>query len=148
MARPTKYKKKYAKELLDGIRYKEGLSIEKLCWRWGITEKTYHNWRAEYKSFDEAAEHGERDFKVYWYDKLVQGVADGKASNGALLKFCAQNVLGWTDKKQIQQDTPTHIGTITINQITPPNRDYLEHKEDNNNIIELNAERDKVRTDE
>lgn len=136
MARPTKYKKKYARELMSGIRYYEGLSIEKLCWRWGITTATYNRWRNEYTSFQEACEYGDRDFKIYWYEKVEQGVDQGKAANGALLKFVATNVLGWSDKKEVKHEgQQQRIGTINITMLEP-------HKDiaslpDNSNVIDI-----------
>lgn len=123
----SKYKKKYAKELLNGLRRhpdvtgtgKEyGWSISRLCYRWGITEKTYHNWRKEYKSFDEACEHGERDFLLYLEEKYDDAMYD-KDCNGGLMKFKMQNVAGYTDKKEVKSEQIQQVHTININVIPP-----------------------------
>lgn len=140
-----KYKKKYAQELKDGLRrYPDispngreyGWSIERICARWGITEKTYHNWRAEFKSFDEACEIGERDFKLYWLDKIEDGVNQGKAANGSLLKLVAANVLGWSDKKEVKHENEDNkITAINITMLAPPEKQPQLPQPDN--IIDI-----------
>lgn len=143
MAR-TKYKKKYARELINGIRRKPYVdengreyswSIERLCWHWGISETTYRAWKEEFKSFAEACEIGDRDYKIYWMEKIEDGVALGKSANGSLLKLLAGNILGMSDKKEVTTNAPENqLKTININVLPPPQRkeinviDITEHE--------------------
>lgn len=154
MARPTKYKKKYAKELLNGLRREPdirpsgkeyGWSISRICEKWGITEKTYHNWRAEFKSFDEACEVGERDFMLFLEEQYDDALWN-KNANGGLMKFKMANVAGWTDKKEVKQEGPAKIGTVNIQMLDSPKVPQL----DNSNIIDITDESEKRRhkTDE
>ncbi len=154
MPQRTKYKKRYAQELLAGLRrtpYETSMgkeyswSIERLCWHWGISQKTYYNWRAEYKSFDEACEIGDRDYQMYWLEKIEDGVSQGKNANGALLKFVATNVLGWSDKKEVKHEGQSRIGTVNINILEAPKKDVLQLIPDN--VININAERAQLKSD-
>jgi hypothetical protein len=144
MGRQTKYKKKYAKELLSGIRRtpditeggrEYGWSIERLTWRWGITTKTYYNWVEEFTSFREAHEIGERDFKIYWHQKIEDACHD-KNMNGGVVKFAAANTIGWTDKKEVNSHVTTEekITAININILPPPHIEELERLD--SNVIE------------
>ena len=165
MARPSKYKKKYAKELANGIRQQRRIvyrgksytedefeeiadsinpnlkireyswSEEALCSRWGITVNTYKNWKKEYTSFEEACEIGDRDYRIYWMEKVEDGVALGKSANGALLKLLAGEFLGMTDKKEIKHDGQQKVDTININYLSTPKRQLEEKKE--SNIIDI-----------
>ena len=154
MGRRTKYKKKYAQELLNGLRATPDItpggreyswSINRLCWRWGITEMTYHNWRAEFKSFDEACMHGDRDYKMYWMQKLEDGVELGKSANGSLLKLLAGEILGMTEKKQVEVKSNDRVQKIEI-EIIPPKQYMLE--EQPNNVIDITQSLGTINSDE
>jgi len=147
MGRKTKYKPRYAKELLNGIRADIDLeyfqktgreyswSIERLCWRWGITEQTYRNWVEEFTSFREAHEKGITDYKMYWLMKIEDGVALGKSANGSLLKLIAANVLNWSDKKEVQQKSEEKIHRVLIETVEPR---LIEQQQ--SNVIDITPE--------
>lgn len=146
MGRRTKYKPSYAKELLAGLRagpdmeYLEKFnreyswSIQRLCWKWGISEQTYYNWIAEFTSFREAHEKGCTDYNMYWMMKIEDGVALGKSANGSLLKLIAANTLGWTDKKEVQQKSDEKIHRIIFETVEPK---LIEQQ---SNVIDITPE--------
>ena len=133
MARPSKYKPSYAKKLRDGLRA-NGMSIWEVCREFGISEKTYYNWKAEYTSFADACEIGERDYKIFWHRQYIEGLDGSK--NGQLLKFAAANNLGWSDKKTVETKTETQIQKIEIEVLAAPEAKALESKVDDN-IIDI-----------
>lgn len=135
MARTPKYKKKFAKELNEGLRL-TGLSIERCCLKWGITTKTYYNWKEEYTSFADAVEIGERDYKIFWQDAYLEGVKGN--GNAQLLKTAAANVYGWSDKKVVENKNDAQIHQVEISVLPPPDRTQIEHKETESNIIDIN----------
>lgn len=147
MARPSKYKPSYAKKLRDGLRA-TGMSIWEVCREFGITEKTYYNWKAEYTSFADACEIGERDYKIFWHKQYIEGLDGSK--NGQLLKFAAANNLGWSDKKTVETKTETQIQKIEIEVLPTPERKELEQKESNNiiDITPVSNEQVTIKSDE
>lgn len=142
MARLSKYKKKYARELEAGLRrfpdITEGgkeysWSIERVCWKWGITVQTYYNWKNEYISFADACEIGDRDYKIYWMEKMEEGVTLGKSANGALLKLLAANILDMSDKKVVETKNDDKIHRIEI-EVLPSRQHQIEKP---NNVIDI-----------
>jgi len=154
MGRKTKYRPKFAKELLNGLRRtcdiapgtgKEYLmSIERICWRWGITLKTYWNWVNEFTSFREAHEHAEVDFIVCCQEYVHDEGAKGKAANSILTKYLMGNIgSGMSDKKEVL----TTVDKLTIPKIQfeiimPRQHEALEDKTnviDITNVTEIKA---------
>lgn len=130
MGRKTKYRPRFAKYLREGLRLSEYedkrtgksycWSIDRICQSWGITRTTYNAWVDEYTSFKEAHEIGERDFRIYWMQKLEEAVHDKNKSTSAL-KLVAFNVLGLTDKPApVAPVAENRIGSINITMIAPP----------------------------
>ena len=68
MGRRAKYKKKYAKELVEMAE--KGWPIYKRAYHFGVTEKTYYNWVDTYVEFAEAHDLGKCAKKTYWHDRL------------------------------------------------------------------------------
>lgn len=159
MGRKSKYKKKYAKELLNGIRRTprlvsqtgvvHGWTIEWLCIRWDISPRTYDRWVGEYTSFAEAHEVGKRDFAAFIEEQYDEAMYD-KRVNGGLMKFKMQNIHGWTDKKQVETKNEEQIHRVVIERLEAPNR-ALENKQDDN-IIDIRPsiqeKAEEVRSDE
>lgn len=147
MGRRSKYKPKYAKELKNGIRRNPDVycgreylcSIERLCWKWGITPRTYYNWVDEFTSFQEAHEIGERDFIVCCQELVEDGMKLGKQANAVLTKFYMQNIgSGMSDKKEITQTIQeSKIHRIEIEVLTPQPVALPEPEKVPNNIIDI-----------
>lgn len=150
MGRKTKYRPRFAKYLREGLRLSEyedkrtgkcySWSIDRICHAWGITRTTYNAWVAEFASFREAHEIGERDYRMYWMQKLEEAVHD-KGKSTSALKLAAYNVLGWSDKP-IPQETVTEnrIGSINITMIAPPAQDDVPKL---SNVIDITNAHDK-----
>lgn len=137
MGARTKYKKKYAKELLDGLRRSPDvycgteylMSIERICWRWKITPKTYWNWVNEFTSFREAHEQGHNDFIVCCQEWVTKEGMKGKHANSILTKYLMGNIGSeMTDKKEVTTTIDEkRIHKIEIEVIQP--RTQIEQKE-------------------
>lgn len=146
MGRKTKYKPKFAKELRNGIRRTPDIycgreylcTIERLCWKWDITPKTYYNWVEEFTSFREAHERGERDFIVCCQEAVEDGMKLGKQANAVLTKFYMQNIgSGMSDKKEITQTVQENkIHRIEIEYIKPQTV-QIEDNSNRGNVIDI-----------
>lgn len=125
----SKYRPKFAKELRNGLRRNPDvycgteylMSIERICWRWGITAKTYWNWVNEFTSFREAHEHAEIDFIVMCQEWVTKEGMKGKHANSILTKYLMSNIgSGMADKKEITQTIDENkIHKIQIEILTP-----------------------------
>lgn len=123
----SKYKKKYSKELLKGLR-SDGRSIEEVCIKWGITRTTYANWKKTIPEFAHAAEIGEQD-KNGWWRKLQRDVATGdKPGNASCINLALKNECGYVDKQEIEHTHSEQITTIRIERIAPPVGRVIEHE--------------------
>lgn len=109
----TKYKRKYAKALKEGLR-EDGKSIAEVCSLWGISETCYHNWCKERPDFKEAHEQGDRDKKAWWF-KLQRKVASGEsAGNAAVINFALKNEAEYVDKQEVHNTHEEQIHTLVI----------------------------------
>lgn len=135
MPAESKYKKKYAKELINGLR-KDGLIIEEICQKWGITAPTYRNWKKEYPEFAEATEIGERDYRCWWaarYRNTAIGVEHG---NAVMLNLAAKNYLGMVDKQEIHNTHEEQITTIKIEYYKPAETHRIIEHERTENLLD------------
>lgn len=124
MAAKSKYRKKFTKELLKGLR-KDGKSIEEVCLLWGISDQTYQNWRLKYPEFEEAHLIGEMDKKAWWR-QLQRQVASGKsAGNAAVINFALKNEAGYVDKQEVHNTHDEKINIIKIEML--PSRNELKY---------------------
>lgn len=114
MARPPKYKKKYATMLKEGLRDNIHMSIEACCKVWGIAKRTYYNWVDTIPEFAEAHEIGQRDYNVQLEHVIVQNMTGEMRGNGSLLCMAAKNQLGWKDKVDIETKGDTAVRRIEI----------------------------------
>jgi len=116
VAKHTKYRPKFAKELRNGIR-REGLTIEDCCEKWGTTRQTYYNWLDAHKEFAIAHEFGERDFHNYWTDIARQAATGQKKVNAGVLNLVLANFLGFSTKVESKSINEEQIHTINIKVI-------------------------------
>lgn len=122
----SKYKKKYAKQLIEGLR-KDGKSIEECCLLWGVSDKTYQNWRKKYPEFEEAHQIGEMDKKAWWR-QLQRKVACGEsAGNAAIINFALKNEADYVDRQETHHTHDEQIQTIKI-EVLPKAPRIIEHE--------------------
>ncbi len=127
MVAKSKYRKKYTKQLLNGLR-KDGLSIEECCQEWGICVSTYKDWTKTHPEFAEAAKIGERD-KTAWWLRMHRDVSTGvRTGNAACINFALKNEAGWVDKQEIHTSHDEQITTIRIERIESPKARIIEHE--------------------
>lgn len=143
MANKSKYKKKFVKELLNGIRNDCYMSIENLCQRWNITDTSYYNWLEKYPEFKEAARQAEMDYAAATH-RFIMDVGHGKIKgHGGVVALTAKNILGWKDKTETTIEKKESVSAITINVL--PSKDdvkVIEHIEEpvESNILEFKPE--------
>lgn len=127
MPAPSKYRKKYTKELLNGLR-SDGKSVEEVCTKWNITRTTYYAWIKEFPEFAHAHEIGEQD-KTSWWRQLQRKVASGESpGNAACINLALKNEAGYVDKQEIEHKHEEQITTIRIERIEAPAPRVIEHE--------------------
>ena len=110
------YKKKYAKQLLNGLRA-DGKSIAEVCAIWGISHDAYSDWRKKYPEFEEAHKQGDRDKQAWWF-ALQRKVASGEAhGNASVINFALKNEAGYVDKQEVHTTHDEQIRTIKIEML-------------------------------
>lgn len=109
-----KYKPKYAKELLNGLR-RDGLSIEECCVKWGISRGLWYVWCKRYQKFAEAAEFAETEYRAWFQGAYRAGMTGQVRMNAGMMKFAAANILEWREKAETQVVQQDQISTLNIN---------------------------------
>ena len=127
MSAETKYKKKFAKQLLNGMR-SDGKSQEEVSRIWGITRGTYNAWRKAHPEFEHAHEIGEMD-KTSWWRQLQRKVGSGESpGNAAVINLALKNEAGYVDKQEVAHTHEEQITTIRIERIESPKPRIIEHE--------------------
>jgi len=107
-----KYKKKYAKQLKEGLRDNKFMTINAVCKLWGITKATYYSWIERHPDFKAAAEIGERDYHIQLEEIVIKNTTGELRGNAGSINLIATNVLGWN--KEEKTDAPKAINKIEI----------------------------------
>ena len=106
--RPTKYKKKFCQELVDHME--KGMSYETFGAVIDVSVQTLYDWEKVHPEFLEAKRKGFLVRQSHIEEHFAQ-VSEGKGEGvPSLMIFRAKNLLGWTDKQEVQQS-----GDININ---------------------------------
>jgi hypothetical protein len=115
----AKYLKKYAQELLDGMR-KDGKSIVECCLIWGITDKEYNDFVVVHKDLQYAHEIGEMDCAAWWHINYRKLAENGNAS---ALSFGMKNIdrVGWQDRPDSKAEAVEPVKAIEITILPPRN---------------------------
>lgn len=110
-----KYNKKFAKELLDGLRA-DGKSEVECCLEWGISLETYNQWVLDVAEFATAATFGKMQAAA-WCHKKYREIAAGKSpGNAAMMQFAMKNqeYIRWQDKPEAEEVKDEPVGVIQI----------------------------------
>jgi hypothetical protein len=135
------YKRKYAKDLLNGIR-KDGKSIEEVCAVWGVSDDAYHNWRKIHPEFEEAHKVGDSHKRAWWY-QIQRKVASGEQTgNAAVINFALKNEAGYVDKQEVHTTHEEQIRTIKIEML--PSREDLSRRVIEGEILEEGRSQNKL----
>ncbi len=117
----SKYKKKYAKQLMEGMRL-DGKSIEECCSIWGVSVDAYRDWRKAHPEFEEAHRQGDRDKRAWWF-QLQRKVASGEAhGNASVINFALKNEADYVDKTEVHNTHEEAITTLRIEVHQPMGR--------------------------
>lgn len=122
----SKYKNKYRLQLKRGLR-KDGKSIGECCSLWGVTEKTYHNWRKAYPEFEEAHIIGEQDKNGWWREQQRLAATGKIKGNAGIINLALKNEVGYVDKQEIEHKHEEQITTIRIERIESTQPRIIEH---------------------
>ncbi len=116
----NKYKKKYAAELIAGLRI-DGASDVECCLLWNVLYSEYKSWVKDIPEFAIAHEFGEMQASAYWYNMAKSLASKGNAS---VLTAGMKNigVNNWVDKKADDAIQEEPIRAIEI-RILPPRVD-------------------------
>lgn len=126
------YDERFTKELVSGIRYKEGLSIPQLCRRWRISSTTYYNWKKTYSDFREACAVGEMDYASYLHEKLEMMISGELKGNAGCMIFALENCDGvqYGRKVNVHNTSDEKIQTINIKVLPTRETNLIEHSAD------------------
>ncbi len=139
----SKYKKKFAKLLMQGMRG-NGESVAEVCLRFGLKNSTsYWNWVKQHPEFKEAHEFGELQHEAYFM-RLNRDVCSGKEKgNAGQLQFTLTNKFGWSTKIETKTDSSDNsVRTININVLAPKDEPKIIEHIDTTNVIELKPDHD------
>jgi len=125
LGRKSTYKKKYAKDLANGMRQHPKASIERCCQEWGIVRSTYYTWLDIHPEFKAAHEIGERDYQIAFHDLMVDNATGEVKGNAGVLALMAKNILKWSDKVEVENTGPSVVNRIEVDVIQPK----LKHQE-------------------
>lgn len=125
IGRPSAYKPEYCDMLINHMA--EGRSIESFAGVVGVCFKTVYNWQKEYPDFLQAFKTGNAKRFDYFEKVGLEGLhtireTDGeggsysKAINAAVYKLFMANLFGWTDKKEVKEETTVNVGEGTSKQ--------------------------------
>jgi transposase-like protein len=137
MGRKSLYKKKYAKDLINGMRQNPKASIERCCQAWGVVRSTYYAWIDKYPEFAKAAEIGERDYQIAFHDLMVDNATGEVRGNAGVLALMAKNILKWSDKVEIEATGPEKINRIEIEVLQDKRSEFENSEQDLLNHIEI-----------
>lgn len=135
MGRKSTYKKKYAKDLLNGMRAHPKASIERCCQEWGIVRSTYYTWLDKYPEFKAAHEVGERDYQIAFHDLMVDNATGEVKGNAGVLALMAKNILKWSDKVEVENTGPGVVNKIEVDVI----RTRLPNIEEDNLLEDIDT---------
>jgi hypothetical protein len=132
LRKDTKYQRKFTRELLSGIRYKEGLSQVELCHRWRICKKTFADWVESIPEFKKAYDISKSDYAAYWQEINKKTASGELKGNAACITFALTNIedINWSTKVDVKCSSDDEVRKITIELLQP------KHKEITNNTID------------
>lgn len=128
LRKDTKYLRKFSQQLLSGIRYKEGLSVDELCRRWRISRTTFYDWIGSIPEFKNAFEISKTDYAAWWQE-LNKKTASGEVKgNAGCIIFALTNIEGinWSNKVDVKNTNEEEVKKITI-ELLPGRPQTLEH---------------------
>ena len=100
MARPTKYKKIYAKRAKDHLA--QGNSVRSLAALFEVTESTIHEWRKHFTEFSDNINIGQSMSHQFYIDK-AKGLIDGNKGSEKTLFFMMKNILKYSDNPVVDE---------------------------------------------
>jgi len=106
--RPTKYKKKYCRELIEHME--EGFSYTTFAAKIEVNLDSLYEWEKVNPEFSEAKKKAFRKCQMFWEEMGING-ALGKlfGFNASSWIFNMKNRFKWTDRQEVKVDTPTPI---------------------------------------
>lgn len=107
MARPSKYKKAYCKQLIDCA--KKGRSFRYFCGSIGISRSTGYNWLEKYPEFQEAYDISVEAAYCFWEEHVID-MCLGKAqkdANATMTIMVMCNKFGWRRKDLEEKEDKT-----------------------------------------
>lgn len=109
MARPTKYKPEFAKQLPS--MFDNGESVVEVCVALGIRKDTFYNWCKKYPKFSDAYKEGLERSEAWWQRLGRAGALGSQKINPTTWIFNMKNRFKWTDRTEVSQ-----TGDVTIRE--------------------------------
>jgi len=111
--RPTKYKKKYCKMLIEHMS--KGLSFASFAADVEVNEDTLYEWSKRHPSFSEAKSHGRMRSMKFWEELGIKGAkGEGTGFSAAGWIFNMKNRFSWVDKRDSDDVLKIHSVKIEL----------------------------------
>ncbi|MEW4469017.1 hypothetical protein AB1K62_14415 [Parasphingorhabdus sp. JC815] len=110
MARPTKYKKTYCKQIIAFME--NGYSVTAFAGSIGVARSSVYLWADEYPEFSDALKIAQAKAAIWWEDRL-RAVAQGGEGSAVAAIFGLKNRVAddWREKQEV--DHQSSDGSMT-----------------------------------
>lgn len=110
---------------LSYINYSlQGKSKEEICAIYGISSRTFNTWVNEYEAMNTAFGVGQTAFKALWICKGGANLENTRF-NTALYKYMTSNLIGFSDKSEVQSNINHNVGVLRV-PVIPASDDEWE----------------------
>ena len=104
VGRPSKYRKKYCKEIIDYMS--AGKSLTQFAAKIGVSKQSIYEWDKAHPEFSYALEIARTQCEGFW-EQILQGKATGKLKGDTpMLMFWMKNRFGWSDRQAVEHSGP------------------------------------------
>jgi len=109
------------------LRLKEqmsaGKSVVRFCKDENIHPDTFYAWAKKHKEFSDAFAMAKNNCEAFWEEKVIGFMSD-KNVNAHLVKFYLANRFGWTDKKEVKEESKTTIVMEETQEVIEARKSY------------------------
>jgi hypothetical protein len=111
MARPSKYRKAFCKELIAHMA--QGYSFESFAGKIGVCKQTLYSWSNQSPDFKRAKGLGFAKSRLFWEKLGIDGLfLSTRQFNTAIWRLNMMNRFGWSHNPEDQPETPSAPGLV------------------------------------
>jgi hypothetical protein len=126
LGRPSHYKEEYCEKIIEYFR--EGMSIEEICYELNIAKQTFYNWCENYPEFKQAKNIGV-DLSCGWWKKQGRKQLENKDFSYTGWYMNMKNRFGWADKQETKEEKSSEVRIIIDKDSNDNIEDFLKQHE-------------------